>query len=316
MWAELLQILSVPKQSSSEPKQYSPTPVQSETEDKGIARTFSTAKAGKREDFTVYEKTFDIKGMELVMVYVPAGEFMMGSNDGCDDEKPVHKVKIEQAFYMGKFPVTVRQFRSFVEATGYLTEAEKGYGAYANDGYSWKKDKKYNWKNPYFKQINSEPVVCISWADGRAYTEWLSKETKQEYHLPTESEWEYACRGGTSTRYWWGDEMENSHCWYWGNADKKTHSVDEEVNEHTNPFGLCDMHGNVWEWCEDDYEGHYNTSRTQIAYKKHNEHSLLRGGAWNNYSDSCRSAYRGLNSNVLNNFGFRVVFPAPRTFHP
>jgi len=284
-WVELLQTLRVPKQSSPEPKQNSPTPVPPKKEDKGIARTFSTVKAGKREDFTVHEKTFDIKGMELVMVYVPAGEFMMGSNED-DSEKPMHKVKIEQAFYMGKFPVTQAQYQAVMG------------------------ENPSNWKG------DNLPVESLYWKQAREFCQKLSALLKNDFRLPSESEWEYACRAGTNTKYWWGDGMEDFHCWYDGNSDRKTHPVYGKVNEHTNPFGLCDMHGNVWEWCEDNWEGDYKTPRTQAAYKSSSENRLLRGGSWYSNTDDCRSAYRNHDSDGYPACGFRLVFPAPRILHP
>jgi formylglycine-generating enzyme required for sulfatase activity/tetratricopeptide (TPR) repeat protein len=278
-WAELLQMLRVPKQSSPEPKQNSPTPVQPKKEDKGIARTFSTVKAGKREDFTVYEKTFDIKGTELVMVYVPAGEFMMGS-DEFDCAKPVHKVEIKQAFYMGKYPVTQGQYKAVM-------------GDNPSD----------------FTGNANLPAESMTWSQAKEFCEKLSQITKQAFRLPSEAEWEYACRAGTSTKYWWDDEMEDSRCWYGENSGRKTHSVDEKVNEHTNPFGLCDMSGNVWEWCEDDWEGDYKTPRTQKSFKNQSSQGVLRGGSWNNTARYVRSAYRNINDTTVRSYalGFRLM---------
>jgi formylglycine-generating enzyme required for sulfatase activity len=247
----------------------------------GTARTFETKKAGKLETFTVYERTFYITpDVPLVMVYVPAGEFMMGSNDG-HNEKPVHLVKIEQAFYMGKFPVTQEQYQAV------MGETPSNFRGQANLA-----------------------VESLYWKKAKEFCEKLSFLLKQEFRLPSESEWEYACRAETSTNYWWGDKMEDNRCWYGGNSGSKTHLVDENVNEHTNPFGLCDMSGNVWEWCEDNWENNYETPRTQAAYKNSNVSRLLRGGSWGRDANSCRSAYRGNNS--LGNYycGFRVVFLA------
>lgn len=250
--------------------------------DKGIALTFSTVKAGKREDFTVYEKTFDIKGTQLVMVHVPAGEFMMGSNDGRDDEKPVHKVKIEQAFYMGKFPVTQGQYKAVMG------------------------------ENPsHFKGDVNLPAESMTWSQAKEFCEKLYQITKQEFRLPSEAEWEYACRAGTSTKYCWGDGMEDFRCWYDGNSGDKTHPVDEKVNEHMNPFGLCDMHGNVWEWCEDSWEGNYKISRTQKPFKNQSSLRVVRGGSWYTRADYVRSAYRGYDVTTTRNYylGFRLISP-------
>lgn len=223
------------------------------------------------------EKTFDINGTELIMVLLPAGDFMMGSNDR-KWSQPIHRVKIEQEFYMGKFPVTQAQYKAVMG------------------------------ENPskFTGNINL-PVDRISWKTAQKFCQKLSVLLKQKFRLPSESEWEFACRAGTSTNYWWGDEIDNSRCWYWDNADKKTHPVNEKVNEHTNPFGLCDMNGNVWEWCEDNWEANYETPRTQSPYKNSSDLSILRGGSFEDSSFQCRTTNRHGNPNWSELFGFRIV---------
>jgi len=248
---------------------------------RGIACTFSTVKAGQRGLFTVYEKTFDIKGTPLVMVYVPAGEFIMGSNDDFS-AKPAHHVKIERAFYMGKFPITQLQWKSVMG------------------------------NNPsYFSGNESLPVEKVNWDNCQIFCHQLSVLLDKPFRLPSEAEWEYACRAGTSTNYWWGDKIKDIRCWHNNNSGGKTHPVDEEVNKHTNPFGLCDMHGNVWEWCEDSWEGSYNTPKTQQPSKNSNgRYVVVRGGSW--FDDACYfdSALRGMGDISDQDFylGFRLVF--------
>ena len=136
-------------------------------------------------------------GATMEMVWVAGGTFQMGDQfgDGSSDEKPVHTVTVSD-FYIGATEVTVGQFREFVEATGYVTEAEKGDGAYIWMGSSWDKKRDANWRNPYFQQTDRNPVVCVSWHDAVAYGNWLSQETGDHYRLPAEAEWEYAARSG------------------------------------------------------------------------------------------------------------------------
>ncbi len=144
-------------------------------------------------------------GMEFVSV--PGGCFRMGDSfgDGEPDEYPVHEVCVD-GFSMGKYPVTVGEFRKFVNDTGYRTEAEKGGGCFTvqPDG-KWPKTPSANWKNPGFSQADRHPAVCISWNDTNEFSKWLSRKGGRAYRLPTEAEWEYAARAGTTGRNFWGD---------------------------------------------------------------------------------------------------------------
>ena len=170
-------------------------------------------------------------GMKLVLI--PAGEFKMGSRESAEDtaaffnktygedvlkadffkdEHPQHRVRITRPFYLGKYHVTRGQFRQFVADTGYKTDAEKGEkpGAY---GWSMGKEtfkfnERYSWRNTGFEQTDEHPVVNVSWNDAVAFCKWLSRKEGKTYRLPTEAEWEYACRAGTTTRYYSGDDPE------------------------------------------------------------------------------------------------------------
>lgn len=192
------------------------------------------------------------------MVLIPAGEFEMGSNDGEDDEKPVHTVYLD-AFYMDKHEVTNEQYKKFMDATKY-------------------KAPRY-WYLPNFCAPN-HPVVGISWDDANEYCRWAGKR------LPTEAQWEKAARGGLGGRkYPWGDEITHNNANYWGTGGK-------DKWEHTSPVGsfapnghgLYDMAGNVWEWCADWYDGNYyvNSSKLNPMGPSSGSSRVLRGASWGN----------------------------------
>jgi formylglycine-generating enzyme required for sulfatase activity len=255
------------------------------------------------------------KGVKLEMVSIPKGSFQMGSNN-YDSEKPIHEVKIEKAFWMGKYPVTVGQFKRFVEETRYQTTAEKEDGAYVyiSTG-SWEKKKDANWRNPYFKQTDKHPVVCVSWIDAVKFCEWLSIETDKKYRLPTEAEWEYACRAGTTTPFHFGETITTDLVNYDGNypygdapkGEYRKQTVEVDYFKHANNFGLYQMHGNVWEWTCSDY-GNYSENNHLKCSSKNNTNKVLRGGSWGSNAEGCRSSYRNFDSGRYDGGGFRLAF--------
>ncbi len=170
------------------------------------------------------------------MVIVKGGTFQMGSNDGEDDENPVHSVTVGD-FYMGKHEVTVGEFRKFTDETKYKTDAEKGGGAFYWTGSEWKQDSNKNWKSPGFDQKDNYPVTCVSWNDAVEYCNWLSKKEGAVYRLPTEAEWEYAARGGNQSKgyEYSGSNNINDVGWYWDNSSQKTHPVG---TKKTNELGI------------------------------------------------------------------------------
>jgi len=244
------------------------------------------------------------------MVYLPGGTFRMGDSQGIghSDEKPVHDVTLD-AFAIGRYPVTVGEFRRFVDAKGYRTEAEREGGAYVWDGKNWDKKSDANWRNPYFTQDDRHPVVCISWNDAVVYCEWLSGQTGEQYSLPTEAEWEYACRASSETAYCFGDDKKQlgDYAWYSKNSEGRTHPIG---GKQANRWGLYDMHGNVWEWVRDWYGAYSKESRSVmgrirswfVADSKASQRNpsgpesgaarVCRGGSWDYDADHCRSAYR------------------------
>jgi formylglycine-generating enzyme required for sulfatase activity len=229
-------------------------------------------------------------GVTLEMVGLPAGQFLMGSPDSdpdaSDDEKPQHQVEVN-SFAIGKYSVTQAQY-----------EAVMG-------------------TNPSnFKNNPQNPVEMVSWEDAQAFCQKLSQITGKTYRLPTEAEWEYACRGGTTTRYYFGDDANQlgDYAWYDGNSQYKTHPVGQKK---PNAWGLYDMSGNVWEWCEDNWHDNYeNAPSDGSAWLTNDNNShiiIIRGGSWGDNPRACRSAYRNGLDNRSHINGFRVVCGAGRT---
>ncbi len=239
-------------------------------------------------------------GMKLKLI--PAGEFLMGSPDSDPqaetNEKPQHRVRITQPFYLGIHQVTRDQFRRFVEATRYKTEAERyGRGGY---GFDWSSGEpkpvhcpKFTWITQIFAQTDDHPVVNVSWNDASAFCDWLSRQEGQQYRLPTEAEWEYACRAGTTTRFSFGDSenLLGQYAWYAANSNNQTHPVGKKK---ANAFGLHDMHGNVWEWCWDGYDADYYKKMPASDPRGPEQAAdrVFRGGNWGSESHHLRAASR------------------------
>jgi formylglycine-generating enzyme required for sulfatase activity len=224
-------------------------------------------------------------------------------------------VTLSKAFWMGKHEVTVGQFRKFADATGYKTDAEKGTGlkgAFVLADGKGTRAEDASWKKPYFKQTDEHPVVCVSWNDARAFADWLNATDKSRpagstYRLPTEAEWEYACRAGTTSWYQWGDDPGKGKGWC-NAADataKKTFPEWTVFNWDdgflytapvgsfkANAFGLHDMHGNVWEWCQDWHGDYKEGDQMDPSGPASGERRVLRGGSWDLYPRALRSAYR------------------------
>ncbi|MCK7582247.1 MAG: formylglycine-generating enzyme family protein [Chromatiales bacterium] len=226
------------------------------------------------------------------MVYLPGGTFQMGDlqGKGFEHERPAHEVTLD-AFAIGRYPVTVGEFRRFVDATGYRTEAEREGGAWVYDGEQWAQKADAHWRNPYFSQEDAHPVVCVSWNDAAAYCEWLSEQTGKRYSLPTEAEWEYACRASSEAAYCFGDgeQQLGKYAWYSKNSKDKTHPVGQK---RANRWGLYDVHGNVWEWVRDWYGTYSEESQQNPSGPETGSGRIVRGGSWGGGAGLCRSAYR------------------------
>ena len=218
-------------------------------------------------------------GAAMKFALIPSGEFVMGSGE-YDNEKPQHRVAITRPFYMGVYPVTQAQYRAVTDNAP--PSKFKGY---------------------------SNPVECVSWHDAEEFCGALSARSGRSVRLPTEAEWEYACRAGTTTSFSFGDDevMLGRYGWFDGNSGDKTHPVGQK---QPNPWGLHDMHGNVWEWCSDLYADSYaNAGETDPQGPGSGTARVLRGGGWDSSTRDCRSANRDKNKpdNRDDDVGFRVV---------
>ncbi|UOG91464.1 MAG: formylglycine-generating enzyme family protein [Candidatus Thiothrix sulfatifontis] len=256
------------------------------------------------------------------VVKIPGGTFEMGcvENKDCEDrEKPVHTVTVP-AFEMGTYEVTVGQFRAFVEATGDQTTAEQQGSCWSYDGKDLKDVQGNSWRKTGYTQTEDSPVTCVSWQDAQAYLKWLSEQTKQAWRLPSEAEWEYATRAGTKTAYSWGDQPPVCDTQAANGAQFTNCKENSPINVGSfkpNPFGLYDVHGNVWEWAEDCWESDYKDAPVDGSARQGcdaNASRVLRGGSWFTTPRRLRSAYRYTNSPGARylNVGFR----AARTINP
>jgi formylglycine-generating enzyme len=279
------------------------------------------------------------------MVLIPHGSFTMGmpeeeskrdTNIGDDGARPLHRVTITRDFYLGRYAVTKAEFAAFVTKTGprpaakcYTFEQDKD----GNWSDSWRSDR--DWRNPGFTQTDRDPVVCVSAADAEAYAAWLSRETAKPYRLPSEAEWEYAARAGTTTARFWGDGADAT-CGFANVADV---ALKQRIgsppgweffacDDHfaftapvgkfaPNDFGLYDMLGNVWQWTADAWHDNYRGAPNDGSawttaggdYRR-----VLRGGSWVFQWWGVRADFRYtvLSDNRHSDYGFRLA----RTLSP
>jgi formylglycine-generating enzyme required for sulfatase activity len=221
-------------------------------------------------------------GASFAMKYLSGNSFSMGSeeSDAESDEKPVHTVRVGE-FYMGKYEVTFAEYDKFCDATSRTKPSDVNWGR------------------------GNRPVINVSWDDATAYCEWLSSTTGKTYRLPTEAEWEYSARGGESYKYAGGNDP-NATAWNRANSDSKTHPVGQK---QANGFGLYDMAGNVWEWCN-DWKGDYSSnSQSNPIGAATGSDRVLRGGGWRGVARDCRVSHRDYDTPAYRSYylGFRVV---------
>jgi len=222
--------------------------------------------------------------------------------------------------------VTVGQFKSFVEATGYKTEAEKSGGCWVSaEGGRWKKQAGSSWKSPgswenaASRQTDDYPVACVSWNDIQAFIKWISRKENETYDLPTEAEWEYACRAGTKTPFAYGKCLSSDQANYGGVDEeyancKKTYRTDNKkpikvASLAPNPWKLQDMHGNVAEWCRDRYGPYPSGNATDPQGPSSGTDRVIRGGHWFTKASAtrCASRSRFIPSSASDAIGFRLV---------
>ena len=228
------------------------------------------------------------------MVAIPGGKFLMVSpiREGDFHEKPQHEIII-QPFLMSKYLITQAQWREIAS----LPKIERNLQL----------------EPSYFIGDDRRPVERISWYDAVEFCQRLSKKTGKEYRLPSEAEWEYACRAGTTTQYHFGDKITDKLANYGKNLDKTT-----VVGKYPpNAFDLYDMHGNVWEWCQDDWYKNYEDAPNdgKACILVYSTRKVMRGGSWYSSPRDCRSAFRLSNNSIdkFNNIGFRVACRGART---
>ncbi len=265
------------------------------------------------------------------LIYVPEGVFKMGSKFSIDEiqnrygyefteaskvgweiELPLHDVIVNNGFYISKYELTVAEFEAFINETGYVTDAEKGIGSYGyNENGEWSEVENVSWRKPGLWEIQPNfPVVFVSWNDATEYTNWLSKKTGQVYRLPTEQEWEYACRAGSESTFTWGDLPKdglgkiNALDSYFGFDDGFKFIA--PVNSYEpNAYGIHNMLGNVWEWCASPYVKQYPISLNEPEP----DQFVDRGGGWDSPPFNARISNRGAAGAKFNtiNLGFRIV---------
>jgi formylglycine-generating enzyme required for sulfatase activity len=228
------------------------------------------------------EKTY-INSLGMEFTLIPAGSFTMGADknfeDADDDETPQHRVSISRPFYLGAYEVTQAQWTAVMG------------------------------NNPSSFKGLSNPVEMVSWDDVQAFIQRLNaKEGHNRYRLPTEAEWEYAARAGTTGAYSFGDDEDSlgRYAWYWDNSGEKTHLVGQK---QPNAWGLYDMYGNVWEWVQDCYEKYSSSSVTDPKGPSSGSYRVRRGGSWGRFARDCRAAYRNRNWSIIrrNDIGFRLA---------
>jgi len=219
----------------------------------------------------VGDSMIDEFGIEFV--YIAPGKFMMGSPEGEFGRYPdevQHEVEIKKGFWLAKYETTFELYDHFSKKSGNSKARDEHWGR------------------------GNRPVIHVKWQDAQMYADWLTKKSRKKgykYRLPTEAEWEYAARAGTTTAFSWGDNAADfpDYAWNGTNADKKTHPVGQKK---PNPWGLYDMHGNVWEWTGSYYKQEWDGSELKYSETKSNKDRSVRGGAWYRFPKDMRSGDR------------------------
>ena len=312
---------------------------------KSILEFFLAKEISESFDFAM---KFDFSGLDMTKAfcsklfgptslislnYVPikGGDLLMGSPEYEVDRKKEsetqHPVKLSN-FWLCKYTVSVTDFKKFIDETNYRPDAENGNSTAVIEGDGWKEKEEVNWRFGVSGKIREpveydHPVVHVSWNDAIAFCGWLSAKTGKNFRLPTEAEWEFACRAGTTTPFNTGDNLTSEQANYNGNHpyhnNKKGAFCENTVPVNQfkpNSLELHNMHGNVWEWCSDWYDRkYYDECKAKgkvgdLRGPKSGSSRVVRGGGWNSHAWYCRSAVRNYFSpdDHRNNMGFRLVF--------
>ncbi len=313
--------------------------------DKDCAKWLRALQTISRAFVTTAERKVLTNSINMRLVRIPAGEYMMGSpkqemdwlrltfkkiwreghKQWFQDEMPLHPVRITKGFYMGATAVTVGQFREFVRATNYKTDAEKNDGGMIYDlkEARWTPKKERKWDSVPWQIADDQPVVFVSWNDAQEFCKWLSRKEKRKYRLPTEAEWEMGCRGGLVwARFSWGDRLPGDRDCNFGDGSPKLPESLTTVDDGfkyvapvasypPNGFGLYDMDGNVMHWVEDRYDRNYyeNSPLEDPQGPSIGGSRVNKGGNWYASPADCRCAFRGFSGPEMSfwNLGFRVV---------
>ncbi len=272
-------------------------------------------------------KIFTVNGIDYCFRWCPPGEFVMGSPQNEDGHMPAerqHNVNIDSGFWIFEHEITVKMFRNFINETNY--QVGKGESGYGGRGYDVKMKKffpsiKYTWENPGFEQTEDHPVTEVDWPGAKKFCDWLTEKIGLKVDLPSEDQWEYACRANSETAYSFGNEREEL-AKYGNTADSSTLKEFPKISNNSmstiasndqfiytapvksfkpNAWGIYDMHGNVMEWCKDGAIGNFKKKSTEGRYN--------RGGSWFSPPLECRSAYRSLDAQLRMTcvLGFRPV---------
>jgi len=290
------------------------------------------ANTGPGQPVTLHARLKEIERDDSEMIRIPAGEFLMGSIYGDADEKPQRRVYLDE-YWIDRYEVTNRQFERFVNATGHRTHAEKRGSSWGFDssGDVWGPVEGLSWRQPQgpgSRADPSHPVVHVSWSDAWAYAEWAGKR------LPTEAEWEKAARGTDGRKYPWGPQEPTGRLVNFADRQAKQldlswadGSVDDgfaytapvgSFPSGKSPYGVEDMAGNVWEWCQDVYEKDFYkraTERNPVMGSRHgSSHGsaarVVRGGSWNYFAYYLRCANRNIGDPAYSfgaAYGFRCA---------
>jgi formylglycine-generating enzyme required for sulfatase activity len=277
-------------------------------------------------------------GVKMEFVLIKASTFEMGARPGdtqaTNHEKPLHKVTLTRDFYIGKYPVTREQFERFAVEDGYRTDAETegsgGSGYNADENRLEGRSPAYSWRNPGFRQTGKHPVVNLTWHDAKAFCAWLGQRNNRLCDLPSEAQWEYACRAGTQTRFYTGDEpdslagmanvadlalkrkgLKDSKAWEYATFNDGYAFTSPVGSFLANPWGLYDMNGNVWQWCRDNYGADFYAEgdKNDPEGPPSSSFRVMRGGSWRESPRFCRASHRryyDLHTRV-NSCGLRAI---------